>query len=314
MNNMRFGVIGNDQMLLSCLQHLLERDGAEICFVLYDTERLNPMNPIDRFCSDHHLPAKGIRKLHTPETVEMIRASRPDCILSINNFWVIRQEILDIPSFVTVNFHNAVPGNYHGLNIPSWVIMNGEKSHGAMWHLVEQGIDTGDVLKFETFPVTERDTAASLMVKCIRIGIGMFPEVVDQLFSRNLTRLKQPSGASYYGKKDYPENGGYINFNLPSDRIDRLVRGLNYMPFANPYLYAKIRWKDREVIVNAVETGIAEPSVLPGTILSVSEDEVAVQCADGQIIIVDAMDENMEECIGYDLAQRLGVQTGDCIN
>lgn len=313
MKPMRFGVIGNDQMLLSCLQHLREREGAEICFVLYDTERLNPMNPIDSYCAANNLPARGIRKLHTPETVELIRSSQPDCILSINNFWVIRQEILDIPSFVTINFHNAVPGCYHGLNIPSWVIMNGETAHGSMWHLVEQGIDTGDVLKYETFPVTSSDTAATLMVKCIRKGIDMFPAVIDQLFSRQLTRLPQQPGASYYGKKDYPENGGYINFNLPSDHIDRLVRGLNYMPFTNPYLYAKIRWNNQEVIINAIETGAAEPSVLPGTILSVDEDEITIQCADGWITIVDAMDENKEECIGYDLAQRLGIQAGDRI-
>ncbi len=308
---MRFGVIGNDQMLLSCLQYLQQREGAEICFVLYDTERLNPMNPIDSFCASNNLPAFGIRKLHTPETVEMIRASQPDCILSINNFWVIRQEILDIPSFATVNFHNAVPGCYHGLNIPSWVIMNGEKSHGSMWHLVEQGIDTGDVLKFETFPVTDRDTAASLMVKCIRKGIDMFPAVIDQLFSKELTRLPQQPGASYYGKKDYPESRGYINFELSPESIDRLVRGLNYMPFANPYLYAKIRWNNREVIVNAVETGDPEPGVLPGTVLSVDVDEISIQCSDGRITIADAMDENLEECIGHDLAHRLGIKPGD---
>jgi len=34
MKHMRFGVIGNDQMLLRCLQYLQKREGAEICFVM----------------------------------------------------------------------------------------------------------------------------------------------------------------------------------------------------------------------------------------------------------------------------------------
>ena len=89
------------------------------------------------------------------------------------------------------------------------------------------------------------------------------------------------------------------------------MRGLNYMPFANPYLYAKIRWNNREVIVNAVETDEAEPAVLPGTVLSVDEDEICIQCADGRITIVDAMDENLEECVGHELAHRLGIKQGD---
>jgi methionyl-tRNA formyltransferase len=311
---MRIGVIGNDQMLLSCLQYLQQREGAEVCFVYYDPERLNPMNPIDVYCRENNLPAKGIRKLHTPEHVDYIRSCQPDVILSINNFWVIRQEILDIPSFTTVNFHNSVPDRYHGLNIPSWVIMNGEKEHGAMWHLVEQGIDTGDVLMYASFPVTQRDTAATLMVKCIRKGIEMFPAVMDQLFSGQLTRIPQHTGASYYGKKDYPENGGYINFTLSCGEIDRLVRGLNYMPFANPFLYARIRCNGNEVIVNAVETDEEATGFSAGTVVSIDEDELKIQCADGLITIADAMDEEQEECIGSRLAEKLGIRVGDRIN
>ena len=310
---MRFVVIGNDQMLLSCLQHLQQRSDAEIGMVFYDIRRSSPANPTGVFCLTHGIFAKGVTILQTREHLSLIREYKPDVILSINNFWVLRREILDIPSFTTVNFHNASPDGYHGLNIPSWVIINGERKHGAMWHIVEEGIDTGDVLAWSEFDVTGRDTAASVMVRCIRTGIDLFPGLVVQLISGQLIRRPQKPGASYYGKMDYPDSRGYINFDQTGESISRLVRGLNYMPFSNPYLYAKIRHKGKDIIVNAVETGAPVPGAAPGTVAFIREDEVGIQCADQLITIVDAMDEAEEECIGTTMAETLGLKEGDVI-
>jgi len=310
---MKFGVIGNDQMLLSCLRILLERPDAEICFVLFDTRRINPMNPIGDFCDKHQLVHNGIERLNDPAMLSFIKQQQPDYILSINNFWVIRPDVLAVPANGTINFHNSVPSRYHGLNVPSWVIMNGEKTHGAMWHFVEPAIDTGDVLVYREFALSERETAASLMVRCIRAGIDMFPELLEQLYSGNIQRMPQQPNASYFGKKQYPENMGYIDFSASTEEIGRLVRGLNYLPYANPYLYAKIRHGAKELIVNEVETDIPAAPAEPGVIAGIEEDRILIGTGDGLIAIEDAMDEEGNECNGEALAAYLGVQAGDRI-
>ncbi len=308
---MKFGVIGNDQMLLSCLQVLKETAGAEICFVLYDTRRINPMNPVDAGCEKLGILHKGITRLNTPEVTAFIRENRPDYLLSINNFFVIREEILDIPVKGTINFHNSVPSKYHGLNIVSWVVMNGEKQHGVMWHFVERSIDTGDVIVFEEFPLGKNETAASLMVKCIKKGIELFPVVLDQLFRGEITRTRQEQQASYFGKKDYPPGMGFIDFGQNAETIDRLVRGLNYLPFANPYLHAKIRHDGRELVVNAVEVLPAAERMVPGTVMQISDDEIHIACADAIINIADAMDGDQSPLEGRDIAEYFGWKTGD---
>jgi len=309
--DMKFGVIGNDQMLLSCLRILLDRPDAEISFVIYDTRRINPMNPIGDFCEKHKLNHKGIERLNEPEMLHFIQQQQPDYILSINNFWVIRPDVLAVPARGTINFHNSVPSRYHGLNVPSWVIMNGEKTHGAMWHFVEPAIDTGEVLLFREFELAKGETAASLMVKCIRAGIELFPELLDQLYTGNIQRIPQQPNASYFGKKQYPANNGYIDFSANSEVIERLVRGLNYLPYANHFLYAKIRHGDKELIVNEVGLETPVTGAMPGVVLAVEEDRILVGTGNGVIAIEDAMDEEGNECNGEAMAGYFGICPGD---
>jgi methionyl-tRNA formyltransferase len=310
---MKFGIIGNEQMVQSCIGILNEMPGTEISFLLYDISKLNPKNPLDAFCVKNGIKAKGIDRLNTPENYEFIKTHRPDYLLSINNFFIIKTDVLSLPEKGTINFHNSAPSKYHGINIPSWVIINGEESHGAMWHFVEKTIDTGDVISFGEFPVTKNETAASLMVKCIKRGIELFPELIKQLVGNNITRIPQAANASYYGKKDFPENKGYIDFKKTAKEIDQLVRGLNYLPFDNPYLYSKVKHREKEVIINAVKIEALKEAAIPGKIVFIDANAVHIECKDAVISISDAMDESFEEYEGQGIADYLDVKINDVL-
>jgi methionyl-tRNA formyltransferase len=308
---MKFGIIGNDQMVQSCIRILMETPGAEISFVLYDVARLNPLNPVDKFCEKNNISSRGITRLNTPENYEFIKNHQPDYFLSISNFFIIREDILSVPAKGTINFHNSSPSKYHGINIPSWVIINGEKTHGAMWHFVERTIDTGEVIAFEEFPVSRKETASSLTVKCIKSGIDMFPKVISQLLADTVSRIPQSGAASYFGKKDFPAGNGYIDFNNNGQEIDQLVRGLNYLPYENPYLHAKLKYNGKEIIVNSVQMESEEKETNPGQITFIDENNFRIACRDCVINITDAMDESENEYQGLSLASYLGVRQHD---
>lgn len=304
---MKFGIIGNDQMVQSCILALKGMGGVEVSFLLYDLAKVNPMSPLDVFCEKHKISFRGVEKLNTDENYEYIKTCAPDYILSISNFFVIKEKILSIPNRGTINFHNSAPSKYHGLNIPSWVIINGEKSHGAMWHFVEKTIDTGDVIAFEEFPLGRNETAASLMVKCIKKGIELFPKVIDQLLNNNVTRIPQSTTSSYYGKNDFPDGNGVIDFHKCGREIDQLVRGLNFLPFTNTFLNAKVNINGRELIINSIDLIETEGKTYPGRISLITEEDFHVDCKDCVLNITGAMDDNQEEYEGYSIAKYFGV-------
>lgn len=306
---MKIGFIGNDQMLISCLEIASKTANIEVSFVIFDSRRNNLMNPLDKYCQQKNFDYKSIEKLNTPEMLAYIKSFEIDYLLSINNFWVIRPAFIKTPSKATINFHNSIPSKYHGLNIPSWVIFNNEKTHGSMWHFVEEGIDTGNVILFREFNLNAKETAASLMVKCIKSGIEMFGDLLEMILNKSISSIPQEVGASYFGSKDYPENLGYIDLNQNAETIDRIVRSLNYGPYPNNYLFAKLKFNEKEIILNSVE--IEEYKIIGevGSIVKIDEENFCIQCSDAIINLSEAMDKDFNYLEGNEIAEyfNLGV-------
>ena len=310
--NKKFGIIGNERMTLRCLRYMLEQPGIEVGFVIYDPGKEN--GGLADFCSKHAVPCYGTSRLHTPENLEMIRAYQPDMILSISNYWVMKKELLDIPENGVLNFHNGPPSNYRGIYVPSWVILNGETRHGVMWHFAEENVDSGDVIGSRMFDVAEDETAATLMVKCISQGIELFRELFGKIVSASYSRFPQTGDALHYTKKHRPENEGILDFTWSKTKLRRMARALNYLPFPNPFCYARLKTTAGEVIVNELYEAAGMAGELPcGQVVKAMADEFLVACSDGVIGIAAAMDASWNEYEPGDLPGILGVKEGDIL-
>ena len=69
-----------------------------------------------------------------------------DWLFSIANLEMIPESVLARAKAGAVNFHDGPLPRYAGLNAPVWAILAGETAHGITWHMIEGGIDEGDVL------------------------------------------------------------------------------------------------------------------------------------------------------------------------
>lgn len=136
-----------------------------------------------------------------------------DWLLSIANLRLIPQTVLALPTRGAVNFHDGPLPRYAGLNTPAWAIINGEAQHGVSWHLIEAGVDTGNLLAQREVEIAPDETAFSLNSKCYAAGMESFGAVLAQLESGKLQGTAQDlSQRSYFAKDKRPENGGLIDF------------------------------------------------------------------------------------------------------
>ena len=316
MENRRFGVIGNQGITLKCLQHMLKVEGVEVVFVIFDPARQNPGFGIKEFCDKQNIPYFALHAINTPECHALVRQFSPDLILSISNYWVMRKELLSIPKNGVINFHNGTPFSYRGINIPSWVVINGEKRHGVMWHFADEGVDTGDVVGHVLFDVDENETAATLMVKCINEGLLLFKKIFPDLVANTLTRTSQVTHASYYSLKDLPENNGVLDLSWTYEKLSRMVRGLNYLPFPNPLCYARLQYNDSQVVVNEIVrcSDVLPLDAAPGKIVAVSDDSFVVACNDALVGIKNTMGKAHRQMSSSQLAAFLGVSSGDSLS
>jgi methionyl-tRNA formyltransferase len=308
----RIGVIGNEQIALKSLKFIESYKDFETVFVFSDERRKNSNEGLALYCKMNNLNFYSVNNVN--KFVDVIQNYEPDYILSISNYWILKKDLLEIPRYLTINFHNGPPNDYRGVNVPSWVIINGEKKHGVMWHVAKPEIDEGEVLTFKEFDVDSSETAASLMVKCINVGVLLFKDVVNGMLRNSFNLNKQKEKGRYYSKSDLPDKNGVIDFRKSIIEIDRLVRALNFIPFQNTLSFAKIRFGDKELIVNNIEIEHTNNLTEPGLIISINHSNFIVEVKDGRINILDTMDTLLNGYSGYEIANYFGIGIGQKLN
>ncbi|MFG6568564.1 MupA/Atu3671 family FMN-dependent luciferase-like monooxygenase [Sulfitobacter sp. 1A13679] len=214
-----------------------------------------------------------------------------DWMLSIANLRLIPDTVLALPKRGAVNFHDGPLPRYAGLNTPAWAIINGEARHGVSWHLIETGVDTGDLLAQREVDIAADETAFSLNSKCYAAGMESFGEVLAQLESGSLQGTAQDlSQRSYLAKDKRPENGGLIDFTKTAEEIGALVRGLDFGSYWNPLTTAKILGTGGTVLaVSRVERAAGQGGT-PGEVVEVDEARLIVAAQNAHIALHDLRD------------------------
>ncbi|CUI00496.1 MupA/Atu3671 family FMN-dependent luciferase-like monooxygenase [Leisingera aquaemixtae] len=261
-------LIGNESLLIGCADALLARGHQIRAVVSHDAD-------IRAWAAD-----KGLTLLDKPGDL----TGGFDWLLSVANLTVIPDAVLALAAKGAVNFHDGPLPHYAGLNTPNWALINGEPQHGITWHLIEGGVDEGDILAQRLFDVAADESAFSLNSKCYAAAMDSFGEVVTQLETGELARQKQDlSQRRLFKKSDRPAAGGMLDFTRPAAELARLVRALDTGGYWNPLCAAKLRIGGTVVLAGAAE--VADGSDAPGTVLEARKTSITIATGDGALTL-----------------------------
>ncbi len=212
-----------------------------------------------------------------------------DWFLSVANVDLIPDSVLAKATKGAVNFHDGPLPRYAGLNAPVWALLNGERSHGITWHVIEGGIDEGRIVAQRVFDIATDDTALTVNAKCFSAAIECFGDVLNALaMGLPATSDQDLSDRSYFGLHDRPFAGGVIDFDKPAADIVRMVRALYHGEYRNPLCVPKLVLDDRVVLARTAEE--AEGSAEAGTVLAADTNSVTIATADGAVRLSDLAD------------------------
>ncbi len=263
-------LIGNESLAVQCAEVLLARGHTIVAVVT--------RNPDVRKWAQ----ARGLRiEVQDAGLAARLGGTQVDWLLSIANLNVIPDAVLALASKGAVNFHDGPLPRYAGLNAPVWAILNGEAQHGITWHLMQTGVDEGDVLEQRLFDIVATDTALTLNTRCFEAAIESFPALMAQLESGLQRKPQDLSLRTEYRRADRPAAMGRINFSQTPAQITALVRALDHGRYWNPLTTAKIATATRVLNVGAAEP--AEGHGAPGSVLRVSDQGIVVACAGGAV-------------------------------
>jgi len=207
------------------------------------------------------------------ESVEQLAALNADLMIVVAYGLILPNSVLTTPRLGCLNVHGSLLPRWRGAAPFQRAIWAGDKETGVTIMQMDEGLDTGDMLKKVTCPIDAHETSASLYAKVAEQAPSVLIETIHQLQAGELTPEKQDEAAATYAKK-LSKTEALINWQDEAVFIDRCIRAFN------PWPISYFEWAGQVIKVHQA-TLVAEISDAPaGSILSV--DKKGIQVATGK--------------------------------
>ena len=214
------------------------------------------MSPVKECALRHGLTVLQPLKARNPEFIDEIRAINPDVIVVVAFGQIIPSEIIHMPKFGCINVHASLLPKYRGASPIQWTVLDGCEYSGVTTMLMDEGIDTGDILETATVKLDERETGGSLFDRLSLVGAKLLVETLDKAEAGQLHPVKQDDSQSSYVRM-IDKSFGLMDFTQPVEVLERKVRALNPWPSAFTHMDEKLLkiWDATVIQDNNVKVG-----------------------------------------------------------
>ena len=97
------------------------------------------------------------KRARDEEFVNELRKINPDVIVVVAFGQILSKEILDMPKYGCVNVHASLLPKYRGASPIQWAVIDGCEYSGVTTMMMNEGIDTGDILLVEKVKLDTED-------------------------------------------------------------------------------------------------------------------------------------------------------------
>lgn len=273
-------IIGETSLAQQCAQTLIEQRCSLLGICTSDKK-------LKSWCSDNK-----IQHFETLNALKESASKQPfDYLFSIVNGKILHTDVLKLPAKFAINYHDAPLPKYAGVHTTSWAILNDEPTHGITWHIVNAGIDTGDILKQSHFVIEPDETALSLNLKCYAAAINCFRELIRELAENTQIRLQQDLGErSCFTLHQKPPRNGLISWHDSAENIYRYHRALTFGNYDNDFSSLKCIIGDDVFIVCKLRMLGTAAGLLPGWIVNISKHDIQISTETYDVSISELTD------------------------
>jgi methionyl-tRNA formyltransferase len=309
---MRVVFVGTPEFSLPTLRKLAESEHDVVRSV---TRRDSPKgrgrkqsSPPVKIESDRlGIPVLQPKSINAPEILQTIAADQPELIVTAACSFILGGELLRIPKHGCINLHPSLLPKYRGVAPIQWAIVHGEKTTGVTTMMMDEGIDTGDVLLQETIEIGDDETAGELHDRLSVMGADLIMETIERLEQGDLPRAEQDDSKSSYAPK-LKKSDGIIDWDKSARKVHDLIRGMTPWPGAQTSISgeeARI-WKSRVIDLGSA---VSEP----GTVIDITEEGIAVATNPGAVMIVELQPAGKKVMHAFEFSKGRQLNKGDSL-
>lgn len=262
------------------------------------------------YAADNYLNLLQPDNLSDPAFVETIAGLAPDIIVVVA-FRKLPEEIWRIPGKGTFNLHASLLPQYRGAAPINHAIINGEKITGLTTFMIDDKLDTGNIIFRKKVRIAADDSAGNLHDKLMKEGARLVIKTVKALIKGKKEFIDQKSlikGGEELKKapKIYSKDC-YINWEKDDSEVYNFIRGLYPSPGARTILRKDSR--DYIIKIGRCMRAGKQSGLKPGEISSDGKDYLMAGTSGKPIMIEEIQMEGKKKMSvrqflrGFDIKQ-----------
>ena len=278
---MRIGFFGDGGWAHLALERLDALRAFEIAFVV--ARHQQPDEVLRDWASRLSIPFYAPPDVNANSFISEIERHGSEVNVSMSYDQILRKRIIELAPQGFINCHAGALPFYRGRNVLNWALINGEDHFGATVHVVDEGIDTGDIICQRFGRILPEDNYGTLLEKAERLCADTLVDALLSLKHGNVNATPQadihPVGFYCSGRREGDE---WINWHWPSERIHNFVRALT-----EPGPGARTLLNDEPVVVLQSELRDGAPAYIdrPGTVVGRTNTGIVVKTGDTSLLL-----------------------------
>ncbi|MBL0938543.1 MAG: methionyl-tRNA formyltransferase [Gemmatimonadaceae bacterium] len=274
MMKLRVAFLGNHTVGLTALRALSEV--ADVVAVV-----AHPEDPEDGVRYDsvyawaHETGLRIVRgRGNDTQVASLLEEVRPDLLWVTDYRYLLPASVLRIAPRGAVNLHPSLLPKYRGRAPLNWAILRGETEVGLSAHVIDEGMDSGDLLAQVQIPVHADDDIGTVLEKLLPHYDALPRRILADMTAGTLVRTPQNHDDSTEFRRRTPDDGR-LNWEQSAIELHNLVRAVT-APYPGAFAY---RDAERIMVWRTALTEVVPPAgTEPGTVFALQGGEPLVAC------------------------------------
>lgn len=303
--------MGTPEFSLESLRYLYEK--TNLLLVVTKEDKVNSrgnkivFSSVKKYATDNNIPYIQPKSVKTDEIYEKLSDLKPDLIVVAAYGKIIPKKLIELPTYGIINVHSSILPKYRGASPIHAALLNGDTKTGVTTMMIDEGLDTGDILDIKEVDIDETDTLGTLTKKLSNLSYDLLDETITKLLNNTLVRTKQDnSKASVVGlikKSDL-----LIDFRDDNKKIYNKVRAFNPEPTAYVML------KEENIKIYEIEKIDREYEGVLGKVVELTKKGPIIKCGRGAIKLLKVKIQGKKVQTGADLVNGRKILLGDVLN
>jgi methionyl-tRNA formyltransferase len=263
-DKIRIGYLADGPWSHIAFEKIIQDELIEVVFIVPRSDTKD--STLKEFSQRHNIDYLHLVSINSSEFIETVKLKNIDLLVSMSFNQIFKADILRVPKIGVINCHAGKLPFYRGRNILNWALINDEKEFGITVHFVDEGIDTGDIIKQNVYKITDNDDYNSLLNVAYTECGNILYDAIKEL--QNGTNIRIPQSSIhpigfYCGKREIGDE--IVNWNQTTRRLFNFVRAIN-----NPGPRATTSFKGNTVKINKAKMINQAPNYIgtPGQLLA----------------------------------------------